>query len=123
MTLRLLRSLKYDVAGLRSKSWETFARPGSLALDFVFTVCDQAAGEVCPIWPGQPITAHWGVEDPVSFVGDDEATYRRFKRIYLELEARIKIFASLRIEALDRLALQRKVREIGRVGVGVKTPA
>jgi arsenate reductase len=76
MTLRPLRSLKYDVAGLRSKSWETFARPGSPALDFVFTVCDQAAGEVCPIWPGQPITAHWGVEDPVSFVGDDEATYR-----------------------------------------------
>jgi arsenate reductase (thioredoxin) len=96
MTLRLLRSLKYDITGLRSKGWEVFARPSSPALDFVFTVCDQAAGEVCPIWPGQPMTAHWGVEDPAAFVGDDEATYRRFKRIYLELEARIKIFASCR---------------------------
>lgn len=122
MTLRLLRSLKYDTTGLRSKGWEVFARPGSPALDFVFTVCDQAAGELCPIWPGQPMTAHWGVEDPAAFVGDDEVTYRRFKRVYLELEARIKIFASLRIEALDRLALQRKLKEIGRTGAGAMSP-
>jgi arsenate reductase len=96
-----------------------FARPGSLALGFVFTVCDQAAGEVCPVWPGQPMTAHWSVEDLAASVGDDEATYRRFERVYLELGARIKIFASLRIEALDRLALRRKLEDIGRAGMEV----
>jgi protein-tyrosine-phosphatase len=115
MALRLLRQLNYATGALRSKGWEEFARPGSPPLDFVFTVCDQTAGEVCPIWPGQPMTAHWGAEDPAAFVGDEAETYRRFKRVYLELEARIRAFASLRIEALDRLTLQRRVDEIGRL--------
>jgi protein-tyrosine-phosphatase len=113
MTLKLLSNLNYDVSGFRSKSWDEFAGPGAVPLDFVFTVCDNAAGEVCPIWPGQPMTAHWGVEDPAAFVGPEEAALKYFKRIYLELEARIKVFTSLRIEGLDRMSLQAKLREIG----------
>ena len=112
-TLKLLSNLNYDVSGFRSKSWDEFAGPGAVPLDFVFTVCDNAAGEVCPIWPGQPMTAHWGVEDPAAFVGPEEAVLKYFKRIYLELEARIKVFTSLRIEGLDRMSLQAKLREIG----------
>ena len=114
MTLRLLKELNYETSGLRSKSWDEFARPGSPPLDFVFTVCDQAAGEVCPLWPGQPITAHWGAADPAAFAGSDDATRNFFLKIYRELENRIKIFTSLRVEALDRLALERRVREIGK---------
>jgi len=114
MTLKLLSSLNYDVSGFRSKSWDEFAKPGAEPLDFVFTVCDNAAGEVCPIWPGQPMTAHWGVEDPAAFVGPEEHALKLFKRAYLELEARIKVFTSLRLEALDRLSLQNKLREIGK---------
>ena len=115
MTLRLLKELNYETSGLRSKSWDEFARPGSPPLDFVFTVCDQAAGEVCPLWPGQPITAHWGAADPAAFAGSDDATRNFFLKIYRELENRIKIFTSLRVESLDRLALERRVREIGKV--------
>jgi arsenate reductase len=122
MTLKLLSNLNYDVSGYRSKSWDEFAGPGAVPLDFVFTVCDNAAGEVCPIWPGQPMTAHWGVEDPAAFVGPEEAALKYFKRIYLELEARIKVFSSLRIEGLDKLSLQARIREIGKteseVGAG-----
>jgi|SRR5581483_8544124 len=114
MTLRVLRELRYDVAGLRSKSWDEFAAAGAPPLDFVFTVCDQAAGEVCPLWPGQPITAHWGVADPAAYTGSEEARRRFFLRIYTELENRIKVFTSLRIEALDRFTLERRVREIGK---------
>ena len=109
-----MSSLNYDVSGFRSKSWDEFAKPGAEPLDFVFTVCDNAAGEVCPIWPGQPMTAHWGVEDPAAFVGPEEQALKLFKRAYLELEARIKVFTSLRLEALDRLSLQNKLREIGK---------
>jgi arsenate reductase len=112
LTLKLLSNLKYDVSGFRSKSWDEFAGPGAVPLDFVFTVCDNAAGEVCPIWPGQPMTAHWGVDDPAAFVGPEEAALKYFKRVYLELEARIKVFTSLRIEGLDRLSLQARLREI-----------
>jgi arsenate reductase len=115
MTLRLLREMNYETSGLRSKSWDEFAQPDSPALDFVFTVCDQAAGEVCPLWPGQPITAHWGAADPAAFVGSEEDTRRFFLKIYRELENRIKIFTSLRIEALDRMVLQHRVREIGKL--------
>jgi arsenate reductase len=121
MTLKLLSNLKYDVSGYRSKSWDEFAGPGAVPLDFVFTVCDNAAGEVCPIWPGQPMTAHWGVEDPAAFVGPEEATLKYFKRIYLELEARIKVFSSLRIEGLDKLSLQARIREIGKADSEVET--
>jgi arsenate reductase len=114
MALRLLKDLNYDTSRLRSKSWDEFARLDSPPLDFVFTVCDQVAGEVCPVWPGQPITAHWGSADPAAFVGTEEATRRFFLRIYTELESRIKIFTSLRIDLLDRFALERRVREIGK---------
>jgi len=114
MTLELLRSLDYDTSGLRSKSWNEFAQPLSPELDFIVTVCDNAAGEVCPIWPGRPITAHWGVADPAAFVGSEEATRRFFFRIYRELENRIKLFTSLPIEALDRFVLETRVKEIGK---------
>jgi arsenate reductase len=115
LTLELLRELHYETSGLRSKSWDEFAAPDSPRLDFVFTVCDQAAAEQCPVWPGQPITAHWGAADPAAFEGKDAEQRRFFFRIYRELENRIKIFTSLRIEALDSFALQQRLAEIGRV--------
>jgi arsenate reductase len=114
MTLDLLKSLDYNTAGLRSKSWDEFARADSPKLDCIITVCDNAAGEVCPIWPGRPITAHWGVADPATFVGSEEATRRFFFRIYRELENRIKLFTGLRIETLERFALESRVKEIGK---------
>jgi arsenate reductase len=117
LTLELLDYLKYATKELRSKSWDEFATPTSPHLDFVFTVCDQAATEQCPEWPGQPINAHWGVADPAAFEGPTDEKRRIFSRVYRELENRIKIFTSLRIEALDRLALQQRVREIGRVRI------
>jgi arsenate reductase len=113
VTIELLSELSYETAGLRSKSWEEFERPESPILDFVFTVCDQAAGEVCPLWPGRPIEGHWGVADPAAFAGSQEATRRFFWRIYRELENRIKIFVSLPIDGLNRPALENRVREIG----------
>ena len=115
LTLELLNEMNYDTAKLRSKSWDEFARPDSTRLDFVFTVCDRAAAESCPLWPGQPITAHWGAPDPVAFAGTDEEKRRVFFRVYMELENRIKIFTSLRMEALDSFALEQRVREIGRI--------
>lgn len=114
LTLTLLRNLNYDTTGFRSKSWEEFAQPGAPALDFVFTVCDNAANEICPIWPGQPMSAHWGVEDPAAFVGSEDKMLKAFKLAYIQLESRIKIFTSLRIEALDRIALKKRVDDIGR---------
>jgi arsenate reductase len=113
--LELLGKHRLSVEGLRSKSWDEFAQPGAPALDFVFTVCDSAAGEVCPIWPGQPITAHWGVEDPAAVEGNDEAKWRAFLNAFQILGNRIRIFASLRLESLDRLALDSKLREIGKL--------
>lgn len=115
MTLQLLNELNHETRRLRSKSWDEFARADSPPLDFVFTVCDKVAGEMCPVWPGQPITAHWGASDPAAFVGSDEAKRRFFFRIYSELENRIKIFTSLPFESLDRFALERRVREIGTI--------
>ena len=114
MTLRLLRDYNYRTEGLRSKSWDEFAEPGAPPLDFVFTVCDNAAKEVCPVWPGQPMTAHWGVEDPAAFVGPEDKTYAFFKRVYGYLDNRIKIFVSLPLASLDRLSLQRRLDAIGR---------
>jgi protein-tyrosine-phosphatase len=113
LTLDTLRKMNFATEGLRSKSWDEFARPGSPPLDFVFTVCDQAANEACPIWPGQPMTAHWGVEDPAAFTGSSEAQMRLFQRVYMELDARIRIFTSLRLEELDKLSLKRRLDEIG----------
>jgi arsenate reductase len=112
--LELLRSFNYDTSALRSKSWDEFADDAAPRLDFVFTVCDRARGETCPLWPGQPMTAHWGVDDPAAFAGSDLETRRVFKRIYTELENRVKLFAALRIEQLDQLALRRRLEEIGR---------
>ena len=115
MALRVLERLNYRTQGLRSKSWEEFAEGrGGPRLDFVFTVCDQAAGEVCPAWPGQPMTAHWGVEDPAAFVGTEEQTYKFFRNIYGQLDNRIKIFTSLPISSLDKLSLQKRIEEIGK---------
>lgn len=115
MTLALLKRLNYKTDHLRSKSWEEFSAVGAPELDFVFTVCDQAAAETCPVWPGQPMTAHWGVEDPASFQGPDDKRLQAFNRAYLELEVRIKIFASLRLEALEKLSLRRRLGEIGKI--------
>jgi arsenate reductase len=114
VALELLRSFNYDTSALRSKSWDEFARPGALPLDFVFTVCDRARGETCPVWPGQPMSAHWGVDDPAAFVGSRDDTRRFFTRVYTELENRVKIFAALRIDHLDQLTLQKRLDEIGR---------
>jgi arsenate reductase len=112
-TLDLLQLLKLPMAGLRSKSWDEFAAPGAPVMNFVFTVCDQAAGEVCPVWPGQPITAHWGFPDPAAFVGPEAAKRAFFAEVFRQIENRIKIFNALPLEKLDRLAIQRKVRDIG----------
>lgn len=114
LTIETLRRLNYDTSAVRSKSWDEFTRPGAPPLDFVFTVCDRAAAEVCPVWPGQPLTAHWGVEDPVVFEGTEAQRLAFFRRVYGYLENRIKIFVSLPLASLDRLALQKRLDEIGR---------
>jgi arsenate reductase len=112
--LDLLQRLGYPTDGLRSKNWDEFAAPGAPALDFVFTVCDNAAGEVCPVWPGQPITAHWGIPDPAAVEGADEQKRRAFEDAYRVLDHRISLFVSLPIRSLERLVLQERVAEIGR---------
>jgi arsenate reductase (thioredoxin) len=112
--LELLERNRIPMQGLRSKSWDEFARPGAPRLDFIFTVCDNAAGETCPIWPGQPVTAHWGIQDPAAVQGSDEAKRKAFLRAFSELTTRTNLFMSLPIEKLDRLALKRKLDEIGR---------
>jgi arsenate reductase len=118
VALRVLAEHGDDVAGLHSKSWDEFARSGAPLLDFVFTVCDDAAGEACPIWPGQPITAHWGVTDPAAFEGPPGRQLRLFRRVYRELERRIERFTQLDVESLDRLSLQARLKEIGKTGGG-----
>jgi protein-tyrosine-phosphatase len=114
-TTKLLRSLGYNTDAFRSKSWGEFAKPGAPALDFVFTVCDNAAGEACPVWPGQPMTAHWGVPDPAEVTGSDAEVALAFKDAYRMLDRRIGIFAALPIRSLDRLSLQAKLRHIGHI--------
>ena len=116
LALELLSKSRIDTAGLRSKSWDEFEIPGAPAMDFVFTVCDQAAGEACPLWPGQPMTAHWGVDDPAMAEGSDADKRRAFMRAFAELSTRINLFVNLPLEKLDRLALKRKLAEIGKVG-------
>jgi arsenate reductase len=113
-TLRLLQSLGFDTSGFRSKSWQEFAKPGAPSLDFVFTVCDNAAGETCPIWPGQPMTAHWGVPDPAEARGTEAEIALAFKDAFRMLNQRIGIFTALPIRSLDQLSLQNKLRDIGR---------
>jgi protein-tyrosine-phosphatase len=114
MALALLRSLKLPTEGLRSKSWSEFAKPDAPVMDFVITVCDQAVNEVCPIWPGQPITAHWGVPDPAAVEGSEAQRMAAFKDAYRRLDARIKLFVSLPLEKLNRLALARETAQIGK---------
>jgi arsenate reductase len=113
-TLDLLRKFNYDVATLRSKSWAEFAKPGAPDLDFVFTVCDNAAGESCPLWPGQPITAHWGIPDPAAASGTEAEIALAFKDAYRMLNRRIDLFLALPIQKLDRLVLTTRLKEIGR---------
>jgi arsenate reductase len=112
--IELLRKNRLPIEGLRSKDWGEFARPGAPELDFVFTVCDEAAGEVCPVWPGQPITAHWGVPDPAAVEGTDDERRRAFFRAYHTLQSRIQLFLNLPMATLDRLALTLRLKEIGR---------
>ncbi len=122
-TIQLLQGLGYDTADYRSKSWSEFAKPGAPPLDFVFTVCDNAAGEACPVWPGQPMTAHWGVPDPAEAQGSAAEIALAFKDAYRMLFQRIGVFAALPIQSLDRLSLQAKLKEIGRAtDVATKVP-
>ena len=114
LALGLLQANRMPVDGLRSKNWEEFAQPDSPPLDFVITVCDNAAGEVCPVWPGQPMTAHWGVPDPAAVDGSEEAKRKAFSEACRVLLARIRLFTSLPLAQLDRLSLQSKLREIGK---------
>lgn len=114
-TIQLLRGLNYDTSAFRPKSWSEFARPGAPTLDFVFSVCDNAAGETCPVWPGQPMTAHWGVPDPAEATGSDAEIALAFKDAYRMLERHIGIFAAQPIKSLDQLTLQRRLRDIGRI--------
>lgn len=109
----LLRSLEYPTDGLRSKSWEEFSNPNAPDMEFVITVCDRAANESCPIWPGQPMTAHWGIPDPAAVQGSEAVKRAAFADGYRMLHNRIDIFVNLPMESLDRLSKQRKVREIG----------
>jgi protein-tyrosine-phosphatase len=113
-TLRLLQSLDYETSGFRSKSWHEFTAPGAPQFDFVFTVCDNAAAETCPLWPGQPMTAHWGVPDPAEATGSEAEIALAFKDAYRMLNRRIGIFTSLPLRSLDRLTLQNKLKDIGR---------
>ena len=114
-TIRLLQSLGYDTSAFRSKSWNEFAKPGAPALDFAFTVCDNAAGEMCPVWPGQPMTAHWGVPDPAEAKGTPAEIALAFKGAYRMLHQRIGIFTALPIRSLDRLSMQQRLKDIGRM--------
>jgi arsenate reductase len=122
--LKVLKSYGYPTDGFRSKNWDEFARPGAPSMDFVFTVCDSAAGEACPIWPGQPMTAHWGVEDPAAVEGTDIQKEAAFVTAFKYLRNRISTFISLPLPSLDRMSLRAKLREIGRMegaaGVALK---
>jgi arsenate reductase len=112
--LRQLESAQIRVAGFRSKSWDEFAKPGAPKMDFVFTVCDSAAKEVCPLWPGQPMTAHWGVPDPAAVRGTEEEIRRAFRDAFFLLDRRISLFLNLPFAALDNLAIKREIDSIGR---------
>ena len=112
--IELLELRRYPTDGLRSKAWDEFAAPGAPELDFVFTVCDNAAGEVCPVWPGQPMTAHWGVPDPAAFEGTDEEKARVFMSTAVTLKRRIELMLSLPIKSLDSMAIQREISDIGK---------
>jgi len=116
LTLELLQRHRYDTSTLRSKSWDEFAQPGAPVMDFVLTVCDSAAGETCPVWPGQPMSAHWGVEDPAGVTGTEERRRQAFNDAFLVLSRRITILLSLPLGKLDTLSLQKELRHIGLTG-------
>ena len=116
LALALIAKNRLSTEGLRSKNWSEFAKPEAPRMDFVFTVCDNAAGEVCPVWPGQPMTAHWGIPDPAAVEGAEDRKRKAFFTAYSELSNRLSIFANLPLAGLDRLALQRKLNEIGTTG-------
>jgi arsenate reductase (thioredoxin) len=118
LALEILQKNQIDTLNLRSKGWDEFARPGAPRMHFVFTVCDQAAGEVCPVWPGQPVTAHWGVDDPARVEGADAEKRRAFMHAFTVLSTRINLFLNLPLDKLDRLILKSKLGEIGRHGTG-----
>lgn len=113
LAVEVLQAQGLPTAGLRSKSWDEFERPGAPAMDFVFTVCDQAAAESCPVWPGQPMTAHWGLPDPAAVEGPVEVRRKAFRDTLLALQARLRLFTNLRVDKLDRMALKREVEAIG----------
>lgn len=117
LALDLLKSLQMPVEGLRSKSWDEFAVPGAPGMDFVITVCDNAAGEVCPVWPGKPVTAHWGVPDPAAVSGSDMDCKNAFWEAFRQLDTRIRLFTSLPFAQLDGLSLKRKMEEIGKTSI------
>jgi len=112
--LKTLEAAKLPTVGLRSKSWDEFAKPDSPKMDFVFTVCDNAANEICPVWPGQPVTAHWGILDPAAVTGDEETIMRAFRDAFVTLERRIMLFLSLQLSSLDGLSVQRELARIGK---------
>jgi arsenate reductase len=116
MALELLKRMNLPAENFRSKSWDEFAAPDAPPIDFVFTVCDNAAGEVCPVWPGKPMTAHWGIADPAAVEGTDANKAFAFRKAFKELETRIKLLTSLPIGSLDSMTLQARLREIGKSG-------
>jgi arsenate reductase len=109
----VLASFGYPATGLRSKNWDEFAVPGAPAMDFVFTVCDDAAGEVCPVWPGRPVTAHWGIADPAAVAGSDVQKEAAFVTAFRQLKQRISLFTMLPLQSIDAMSLRAKLREIG----------
>jgi arsenate reductase (thioredoxin) len=119
-SLSTLHDMGLPTAGLRSKNWDEFAAPGAPALDFIFTVCDNAAGEVCPVWPGKPVAAHWGVEDPAAVEGPDDSKRAAFREAALILKRRIELFISLPMDKLDGMAIKRELNNIGRLSEKVE---
>lgn len=116
--LALLRRLDFPTDGLRSKSWDEFATPGAPELDFIFTVCDNAANEACPIWPGHPMTAHWGIPDPAAIAGSEATIAQAFREAFLLLQRRIELFVNLPVASLDRMSLKKRLDEIGKTAGG-----
>ena len=121
MAVELLQRVNLPTQNLRSKSWDEFAAPATPRIDFILTVCDNAAGEVCPVWPGRPMTAHWGIADPAAVEGSDVEKVFAFRKALEELEARVKLFASLPIASLDDMTLQARLREIGKVSTATES--
>jgi arsenate reductase len=122
LTLEVLRGHGHDTSGLRSKGWEEFAGPGAPSFDVIVTVCDQAAGEACPVWPGHPVQAHWSIEDPAAATGEPEARRRAFERVYGELERRIQALVRLPFAMLDRAALRARIEGLAGDGAGRTGP-